>query len=100
MIHTHTETLCSDIDTNSTISEILEMLYRQHRIPNLARIQHDVLFPHFCYSRLPLDVTLAHIGAGNLSTLHLRTIVHGGMGRSCPEPGKYTLLIKRAVSDS
>jgi hypothetical protein len=66
----------------STIQDVVHQLRRQHRIPDLSRVKHNIIFPAYKFSSLSLTDKLQDIGVRDLSVLHVRTTVIGGSSES------------------
>ncbi|KAJ7260975.1 hypothetical protein C8J57DRAFT_1232533 [Mycena rebaudengoi] len=66
------------MSSGSRVEEILQEMRHRHRISDISRIKHHILFPARKYASLNLDDTLCDVGIRDLSVIHVRISVPGG----------------------
>jgi hypothetical protein len=71
-----------DMAPGSTVKDIMQQLRRQHKIADLSRIKHHIVFPAHRFASLALTDKLKDVGIRDLSVLHLRTSTLGGSSRT------------------
>ncbi|KAJ7478787.1 hypothetical protein B0H11DRAFT_2194146, partial [Mycena galericulata] len=67
-----------DMSPTDRVEQILQQMRHKHKIADLSRTRHDILFPQHGYAPIDLTDTLCDVGIHDLSVIHIRISIPGG----------------------